>query len=50
MEEMLEKVPWKISGEFSCNGINNVYKENPKKTHKIQIKTRYFLVHNLKPV
>jgi len=23
MEEMLEKVPWKISGEFSCNGISN---------------------------
>jgi hypothetical protein len=30
MEEMLEKVPWKISGEFSCNGINNVYKKKSK--------------------
>jgi len=39
MEEMLEKVPWKISREFSCNGIRNVYKENPKKTRRSQIKT-----------
>jgi hypothetical protein len=39
MEEMLEKVPWKISGEFSCNGISNVYKENPNKTCRSQIKT-----------
>jgi hypothetical protein len=24
---MLEKVPWKIVGEFSCNGITNVHKK-----------------------
>jgi hypothetical protein len=29
----------KISGEFSCNGIRIVNKENPKKTCRDKIKT-----------